>query len=165
MLVLTRKPREEIRIGNGITVTILRVKGQSVRIGIDAPKDVHIVRGELESDGHSADSPNRTEADTTPESPQHKARLDASNKTDRSASKASGSSHSLPNAPVLNRIANHQLRSTPQAAEISSCRIARPSGHQTILKALAAKQLAKRDESDSTRIPANSNRKHPRKSS
>lgn len=47
MLVLTRKPREEIRIGNGITITVLRVKGQSVRIGIDAPNDIRIVRGEL----------------------------------------------------------------------------------------------------------------------
>lgn len=48
MLVLTRKPREEIRIGNGITITVLRVKGQSVRIGIEAPNDMRIVRGELE---------------------------------------------------------------------------------------------------------------------
>ncbi len=49
MLVLTRKPREEIRIGNGITITILRVKGQQVRVGIEAPNDVRIVRGELDS--------------------------------------------------------------------------------------------------------------------
>jgi carbon storage regulator CsrA len=51
MLVLTRKPREEIRIGDGITITVLRVKGQSVRIGIQAPNEMRIVRGELEIHG------------------------------------------------------------------------------------------------------------------
>ena len=47
MLVLTRKLQERICIGNDITVTILRVKGQQVRIGIEAPRDVRVIRGEL----------------------------------------------------------------------------------------------------------------------
>ena len=47
MLVLTRKLQEQIRIGNNITVTILRVKGNSVRVGIEAPRDVRVIRGEL----------------------------------------------------------------------------------------------------------------------
>ena len=47
MLVLTRKLNEEIRIGNDITVTIVRVKGESVRIGINAPKHVRVMRSEL----------------------------------------------------------------------------------------------------------------------
>jgi carbon storage regulator CsrA len=47
MLVLTRKAKEEIRIGNDITVTIVRVKGQSVRIGIKAPEQVRVMRSEL----------------------------------------------------------------------------------------------------------------------
>ena len=47
MLVLTRKNGQKIRIGEHITVTILRVKGKSVRVGIDAPDDVRIVRSEL----------------------------------------------------------------------------------------------------------------------
>ena len=47
MLVLTRKLQEKICIGNDITVTILRVKGQQVRIGIEAPRNVRVVRGEL----------------------------------------------------------------------------------------------------------------------
>ncbi len=47
MLVLTRKAKEEIRIGNDITVTIVRVKGQSVRVGINAPEHVHVMRSEL----------------------------------------------------------------------------------------------------------------------
>lgn len=47
MLVLTRKTTETIRIGNDITITILRVKGQTVRVGIEAPRDVRVIRGEL----------------------------------------------------------------------------------------------------------------------
>ncbi len=47
MLVLSRKLNEQIRINDRITLTVLRIQGKSVRIGIEAPKDVHIVRGEL----------------------------------------------------------------------------------------------------------------------
>ena len=47
MLVLTRKIQETIRIGDNIRVTIVRVKGNTVRVGIDAPREVRIVRGEL----------------------------------------------------------------------------------------------------------------------
>jgi carbon storage regulator CsrA len=47
MLVLTRKLQEKIRIGNDITITVLRVKGNTVRIGVEAPRDVRVVRGEL----------------------------------------------------------------------------------------------------------------------
>ena len=47
MLVLTRKQDESIVIDGRITVRILRLKGNSVRVGIDAPADVHIRRGEL----------------------------------------------------------------------------------------------------------------------
>lgn len=47
MLVLTRKTQEKIQIGDSITITILRVKGQAVRIGIEAPEGVRILRGEL----------------------------------------------------------------------------------------------------------------------
>ncbi|MFW6171379.1 MAG: carbon storage regulator [Planctomycetota bacterium] len=47
MLVLTRKVQEQIRIGEDITITLLRVKGNKVRIGIEAPERVRVVRGEL----------------------------------------------------------------------------------------------------------------------
>lgn len=46
MLVLSRKPKETIQIGDNITVTILNFKGGAVRIGIDAPKEVKIKRGQ-----------------------------------------------------------------------------------------------------------------------
>jgi carbon storage regulator CsrA len=47
MLVLTRKSQQQIRVGGEITITVLSVKGKSVRIGIDAPREVRVVRGEL----------------------------------------------------------------------------------------------------------------------
>ena len=47
MLVLTRKNQEKIQIGENITITIVRIKGNSVRVGIEAPDDVRVVRGEL----------------------------------------------------------------------------------------------------------------------
>lgn len=47
MLVLTRKTQQQIQIGNNITITIVRVTGQSVRVGIEAPEEVRVVRGEL----------------------------------------------------------------------------------------------------------------------
>ena len=47
MLVLTRKLGECIYIGNGTKLTILAIKGQQIRLGIDAPKSVPILRGEL----------------------------------------------------------------------------------------------------------------------
>lgn len=47
MLVLSRKLNEQIQIGDNITVTILRVKGNSVRVGIEAPRSVRVVRSEL----------------------------------------------------------------------------------------------------------------------
>ena len=49
MLVLSRKPGEEIIIGNNIRVTVTRITGNRVTIGVQAPSDVCIIRGELES--------------------------------------------------------------------------------------------------------------------
>lgn len=56
MLVLTRKNNEEIFIGDNIKIKLIRVRGNSVRIGIDAPREVRVVRGELESQPAAADS-------------------------------------------------------------------------------------------------------------
>src|SRR5436190_14347176 len=53
MLVLTRKYQEKIRIGDNITITVLRTKGKAVRLGIEAPADVPVIRGELTFDRQS----------------------------------------------------------------------------------------------------------------
>ena len=47
MLVLTRKIDESIQIGPGITITVVRIGPGSVRIGIEANRDVTILRSEL----------------------------------------------------------------------------------------------------------------------
>jgi len=47
MLVLSRKHNETLHIGNDIVITIVRVRGDSVRIGIQAPKEIHVMRSEL----------------------------------------------------------------------------------------------------------------------
>lgn len=47
MLVLSRKEGEQLLIGDNIVLTISRLSGNRVAIGIEAPRDVRIVRGEL----------------------------------------------------------------------------------------------------------------------
>ena len=47
MLVLSRKSTERIQIGDNVVVTVLDIRGSIVRIGIDAPKEVHVLRSEL----------------------------------------------------------------------------------------------------------------------
>ena len=48
MLVLSRKPMERIHIGDSVVVTVLEVRGNKARIGIDAPKEIHVLRSELQ---------------------------------------------------------------------------------------------------------------------
>jgi carbon storage regulator CsrA len=47
MLVLSRKQDQEIVIGDGIKITVLKIKGNTIRLGIEAPRDVKVIRGEL----------------------------------------------------------------------------------------------------------------------
>ncbi|WP_298229199.1 carbon storage regulator CsrA [Gryllotalpicola sp.] len=47
MLVLTRKLGESIVIGDSITITVVDIKGDAIRLGIDAPREVRVQRSEL----------------------------------------------------------------------------------------------------------------------
>ena len=47
MLVLSRKPGEQVVLGNGITLTVVEVRGDRVRLAFDAPAQVGIRRAEL----------------------------------------------------------------------------------------------------------------------
>jgi carbon storage regulator len=48
MLILTRRVGEKVMVGNDVAVTIVGVKGNQIRIGIDAPKNVAIHRKEID---------------------------------------------------------------------------------------------------------------------
>ncbi|MDP7018109.1 MAG: carbon storage regulator CsrA [Pirellulaceae bacterium] len=62
MLVLSRKVGERILIGDGITVTVVRITGGGVRLGIEAPPELAVVRQELKDqlDREESKSTSRT---------------------------------------------------------------------------------------------------------
>lgn len=64
MLVLSRKAGEKIVIGDSVTVVVQRVAGNRVSLAIRAPKDVRILRGELNRDSEPDD--NRSSTSTSP---------------------------------------------------------------------------------------------------
>ncbi len=69
MLILTRRVGETVMIGNEVTVTVLGVKGNQVRVGVNAPKDVAVHREEIyerikrEDQDSRSDSSNETMVD------------------------------------------------------------------------------------------------------
>jgi carbon storage regulator len=70
MLVLTRKLMERLYIGDDICITVVRVEGGQVRLGIDAPRHIRVVRGEL------LDPRQEPEAPRVAEPPISRSRLD-----------------------------------------------------------------------------------------
>jgi carbon storage regulator len=56
MLVLSRKESERIRLGDSIVVTVVRVAGDKVRLGIEAPADILVLRDELEPESRAVGS-------------------------------------------------------------------------------------------------------------
>ena len=61
MLILTRRVGETLMIGDKVTVTVLAVKGNQVRLGVDAPKDVAVHREEIfDRIRHEGDEDNQT---------------------------------------------------------------------------------------------------------
>lgn len=57
MLVLTRKVHQSIMIGDEIEIVVLEVRGEQVRLGIRAPKEVSVHRQEVYTQIHAEDPP------------------------------------------------------------------------------------------------------------
>jgi carbon storage regulator CsrA len=126
MLVLSRKAREQIQIGDEVVVTILQVKGQSVRIGIEAPRNVRVLRSELPKfdslDSESVDG-------DTSKVPTEKTKVRTTRGTSRIAHPGEGSA--APQSPPLSgrldarrtpRIKSFEVVHSPQRSELTALR-------------------------------------------
>ena len=67
MLVLSRKKNESIIINDNITVTIIEIRGDKVRLGIEAPKDVSVHRREVYEAIHGTDPTSPSSRNGEPE--------------------------------------------------------------------------------------------------
>jgi carbon storage regulator len=65
MLILSRGCGESIVIGDGITVTVMHMRGKAVSLGVDAPKEIRIRRSELCERSQEFESPTLTELQVT----------------------------------------------------------------------------------------------------
>ena len=77
MLVLTRKLMEKLYIGDNVCVTVVRLEGGQVRLGIDAPREVAVVRAELLDGRDSAPRTDESRPGSTPAPQAFKTRPDA----------------------------------------------------------------------------------------
>ena len=67
MLVLSRKKNESIVIGDNVRIEVLKVSGNTVRIGIQAPREVKVLRGELAPYGISDEDTSETDSASGPQ--------------------------------------------------------------------------------------------------
>lgn len=107
MLVLTRKLQQQIKIGDQITVTVLRVKGNTVRIGVAAPRDVRVIRGELPK-GTANEQPAALDSTTLGESDGDEADQTAESAGAEVANYAAPAQpHATPRLPQLRKFDRH----------------------------------------------------------
>ena len=63
MLVLTRKAKQSLKVGNDVTIHLVSISGNTVKIGIDAPPDILVLRGELAPQQVNKNRPQETTGD------------------------------------------------------------------------------------------------------
>ena len=63
MLVLSRKKNEQIQIGDNVTITVVEIRGDKIRLGVEAPKEVPVHRREVLNSILRQDGKNRSLAD------------------------------------------------------------------------------------------------------
>jgi carbon storage regulator CsrA len=115
MLVLTRKHQEKIRIGENIVITVLKTKGKTVRLGIEAPSEVPVIRGELSFEGQAVEWQDETaDGDAEPASPET-SHVDRIRKHWPTKSSGRGVSHPVPGETrvSLQRVSREQLGENP----------------------------------------------------
>ena len=74
MLIITRRPGEKIMIGDDIVVHVIEIVGNSVRIGIEAPRSIPVYREEI---WNAVREENRAAAEATPDTPPQPSEHDA----------------------------------------------------------------------------------------
>lgn len=57
MHVLTRRPTQTVKIGDRVTVTILEIRGTQVRLGVNAPRDITVLRAEISGKARTPRTP------------------------------------------------------------------------------------------------------------
>ncbi len=114
MLVLTRKLEQQVKIGVGVTITVLEIKGKSVRLGIQAPRETVILRAELaarKSLASGCSVPLATHVDAVGTTDcEHRPTDEAINVSPRDLEdKQRGIRHSLPHSEQLGAAFSEQL--------------------------------------------------------
>ena len=115
MLVLSRKKGEQIEIGDGISLTVLRITPKTVRLGIEAEKQIPVIRGELAR----ADSP----SSGTGESQRRRDRVSA-------PGIAAGHSGSDRDLPAGKRVSMRPVESIAEKPHQTEGSLMRANGHR-----------------------------------
>ncbi len=120
MLVLTRKLQEKIHIGDQVTITIVRIQGNMVRVGIEAPKTVRVIRGEIalteKPDGDSVGTQREPASDSVPVVPDEGWGGDGVSATDV----AEGTDQHRPTRGLVGRVRLPNGKSKRKRAELAS---------------------------------------------
>lgn len=133
MLVLARKKAETILIGEEIVIKVLHLRNGVVRIGIDAPSSVRVMRGEVQGAGHKSSSPQKS-SEQLPEADSYQQEVAVIEDQCRPAAESAPTSESRPTSQISAAVATtaplaamlRALRVVPTSAEGPAVQIRSP---------------------------------------